>query len=103
MAKLNSFVELNANAEKTLNNLRNAIQSLLAERLSNYGEAIIIGNMVYGIVNGVPAYCYFRDYATEREGFLPIWDKENSGEYGWSDFNEVAKIYDMINDYARKL
>lgn len=65
-------------------------------------KPIEIGNMVYYITKHknryVPAYCYKRDYHGNKEDFLPIYDEENCGEYGWSDFNDVVRILDVIRD-----
>lgn len=63
---------------------------------------LFIGNMVYYTCkdeNGeeVPAYCYASDYRN-GEPFLPIYDKNNSGVYGWSDFNECCRIFDVIRN-----
>lgn len=65
-----------------------------------------IGNMVYYYVdyNGVevPAYCYKADYDRSKFAFkdpaefLPIYDKDNTGEFGWSDFGECCRIFDVI-------
>ena len=65
-----------------------------------------IGNMVYYYVdyNGVevPAYCYKADYDRSKfafkdpTGFLPIYDEHGTGVYGWQDFSECCKIFDMI-------
>ena len=63
---------------------------------------LFIGNMVYSICedeNGedVPAYCYRKDYENGKP-FLPIYDKDNNGEYGWSDFNACCCIFDVIRN-----
>ena len=63
---------------------------------------LFIGNMAYYICedeNGeeVPAYCYARDYKNGKP-FLPIYDKNNNGEYGWADFNACCRIFDVIRN-----
>jgi glyoxylase-like metal-dependent hydrolase (beta-lactamase superfamily II) len=50
----------------------------------------------------VPAYCYASDYRN-GEPFLPIYDKNNSGVYGWSDFNECCRIFDVIRNKITEL
>jgi hypothetical protein len=61
-----------------------------------------IGNMVYYYVNhngkDVPAYCYYNDYKQGNTTFLPIYDSENTGEFGWTDFSECCRIFDVIRD-----
>ena len=60
-----------------------------------------VGNMVYFYVkyNGrdVPAYCYESDYK-KGKGFLPIYDEENNGEFGFSDFADCCRIFDVIEE-----
>ena len=64
-------------------------------------DPYILGNMVYSVCtdehgNEVPAYCYKNDYLKGSYKFLPIYDAENSGEYGWSDFAACCRIFDVI-------
>lgn len=77
-------------------------KSVLNSIVSILKHNLFIGNMVYYICkdeNGdeVPAYCYERDYRN-GDHFLPIYDKNNSGKYGWSDFNECCRIFDVIRN-----
>lgn len=44
----------------------------------------------------VPAYCHQHDYKEENPKFLPIYDEDNMGEFGWSDFEECCRIFDLI-------
>jgi hypothetical protein len=92
---LEQYVRIKKSEDDFKKSVLNSIVSILKHDL-------FIGNMVYYICedeNGdeVPAYCYERDY---RNGgpFLPIYDKNNSGEYGWSDFNECCRIFDVIRN-----
>ena len=64
-----------------------------------------IGNMMYFYTKvgeiDVPAYCYKTDYDQAIfEGktpmFMPIFDEENTGYFGWSDFGECCNIFDVI-------
>lgn len=64
-------------------------------------EPLEIGNMLYYYVehNGkdVPAYMYKSDKIDNTDsGWLPIYDDQSTYEYGWSDFEECCKIFDMI-------
>jgi hypothetical protein len=65
-------------------------------------KPVNIGNMVYYYVeyNGreVPAYCYLSDYRKGEYKFEPIYDELGYGEFGWADFEEVARILDLIKD-----
>jgi hypothetical protein len=67
-----------------------------------YAKPIIIGNMVYWVTTldgeDVPAYCYLSDFPPKDGGFLPIYDENNTGEFGWSDFSECCRIFDVILD-----
>ena len=64
-----------------------------------HAKPITIGNMVYWITSldgeDVPAYCYLSDFQ-KGGGFLPIYDEYNTGEFGWSDFSECCRIFDVI-------
>lgn len=61
-----------------------------------------IGNMVYYYVNyngkDVPAYCYYEDWRKGKRTFYPIYDSENTGEFGWAEFANCCKIFDLILD-----
>jgi hypothetical protein len=66
-----------------------------------------IGNMVYYYVNDngveVPAYCYKGEYDRtifehKEPTFLPIYDIQGFGEYGWQDFSECCRIFDVIRN-----
>ena len=66
-------------------------------------KPIEIGNMVYYICKDendmfVPAYCYLCDYTGSESDFKPIYDKYQTCDFGWTDFNEVAKILDVIRN-----
>lgn len=62
-------------------------------------EPIVIGNMVYYYMTykgkEVPAYCYLGEY---RNGgsFNPIYDEDDTQEFGWSNFEDCCRIFDMI-------
>lgn len=79
----------------TINSVVNNIKTIAA-------KPIHIGNHWFYYVshNGkdVPAYCHFRDYNENNSKFLPIYDEDNTGEFGWSDFMECCRIFDLIND-----
>lgn len=66
-------------------------------------KPIEIGNMVYFICsdvfgNDVPAYCYKSDYKGNEDDFKPIYDRNETHEYGWICFNDVVRILDVIRD-----
>ena len=65
-------------------------------------KPVTIGNMVYYYCeeNGkkVPAYCYLSDYERGAKTFLPIYDRFNEQEYGWSELEDVARILDKIRE-----
>lgn len=49
----------------------------------------------------VPAYCHQKDYK-EGAKFLPIYDEDNTGKFGWSDFSECCRIFDVIRKHLLK-
>ena len=59
-------------------------------------EPLKIGNMEYFYVNedgkDVPAY----RYKDSGDNFKPIYDYQGLCEYGWANFNECCKIFDVI-------
>jgi len=56
-----------------------------------------IGNLDYSVIKEgdkyVPAYRYTRN---KNGDFVPIYDREHTGEFGWYDFNECCKLFDLI-------
>ena len=100
---MESYLEQYERIKKTEDDFKKSVLNSIVSILKRVEtKHLFIGNMVYYICedeNGdeVPAYCYERDY---RNGcpFLPIYDKNNSGEYGWSDFNECCRIFDVIRN-----
>ena len=74
-------------------------------------KPLTIGNMVYYIVEYkgryVPAYCYLQDYerlvkAGKEVEFLPIYDEDETHEFGWICFNDVVRILDVIRERIMK-
>jgi len=59
-------------------------------------KKLTIGNMVYGVLGNMVTYCYLADVGTDKEHFYPIWDRDEMGDFGWSDFSECCGIYDVI-------
>lgn len=85
--------------KSTLNGVVNIIKWIETKPLS-------IGNMVYFYCtdengNEVPAYCYKSDYIKGGK-FLPIYDENNTGEFGWSDFEECCRIFEVIRKECLK-
>ena len=70
-------------------------------------KPIHIGNHWFYVVNhngkDVPGYCHQRDYDPSNPKFLPIYDEDNSGEFGWSDFTECCRIFNVIRDNLAKI
>jgi len=91
---------------ENLNSLERSIMDSVVIAIKTISvKPLEIGNMVYYYVedNGVelPAYCYRCDYdkailKNEEPVFLPIYDIQGLGEYGWSNFDECCKIFDVI-------
>lgn len=63
---------------------------------------LCIGNMMYFYTQykgkEVPAYCYVSDYKQggEKAKFLPIYDEDETCEFGWCDFEQCCRIFDVI-------
>ena len=60
---------------------------------------IKIGNMEYSVCKNnrgekVPAYRYLADKDAE---FKPIYDEEGMYEFGWTDFEDCCRIFDLIS------
>ena len=100
---MESYLEQYERIKKTEDEFKKSVLNDIVSILKSVGSTpLFIGNMVYYICedeNGedVPAYCYARDYSNSKS-FLPIYDKNNSGEYGWSDFNACCRIFDVIRN-----
>jgi hypothetical protein len=96
------YSEMYETALKSVKDARRMILAVVATWIKAvYSKPIIIGNMVYWVIkiNGedVPAYCYLSDYKNGGP-FLPVYDEDNTGEFGWSDFSECCRIFDVICD-----
>lgn len=96
------YSEMYETALKSVKDTRRMILAVVATWIKAvYSKPIIIGNMVYWVIkiNGedVPAYCQLNDYKTGGI-FWPIYDEDNTGEFGWSDFSECCRIFDVICD-----
>lgn len=88
---------------KALENYKQAIINEVVHIIKAISvDPVIIGNMVYFYVreNGkdVPAYCYLSDYNKNNPKFLPIYDKDNTCEFGWNNFEECCRIFDVIRN-----
>lgn len=100
---MESYLEQYERIKKTEDEFKKSVLNDIVSILKRVEtKHLLIGNMVYYICkdeNGeeVPAYCYERDYRN-GEHFLPIYDQNNSGEYGWTDFNACCRIFDVIRN-----
>ena len=88
---------------KALENYKKAIINEVVNIIKTISvDPVIIGNMVYFYVqeNGkdVPAYCYLRDYDKNNPKWLPIYDSNNTGEFGWYEFEQCCRIFDVIRN-----
>jgi len=87
-------------ALEQVNVCKQQILNKVVKAIKKYGEPIHIGNMVYYYTrfNGkdVPAYCYIHEYVKGLNVFSPIYDKNNTCLFGWSDFMECCRIFDVI-------
>ena len=66
-------------------------------------KPVHIGNHVFFYTQHkgkeVPAMCHAGDYRYGRK-FMPIYDEENTGEFGYTDFKECCRIFDLIYNHV---
>lgn len=94
---LNGYFE----AIKKIEDYKTKVLTEAAEAIQKaHKEPFEFGNMVYYVCEDednmiVPAYCYSGLYK-EPTDLKPIYDRYETGEYGWYDFSAVARILDVI-------
>lgn len=98
MSYINDYRKLVSDTERFKKQI---MDDVVAVFKTKYRKPITIGNMVYYICkdrsgNDVPAYCYKCDWDGDRKKMLPIYDSEGTHEFGWYNFDDVAKILDVI-------
>lgn len=93
-----------------LENLKSEMLGEIVTLFSKRGnKPIFLGNMVYSVCTFegkvVPAYCYLSDYKATNGGcqFLPIYDEFGNGDFGWRNFDDVARIFDTIKPLFGKV
>ena len=60
-------------------------------------KKLSIGNMIYSY-NADCSKHFYPTYLDNVSGeFKPIYDKEQTFDFGWADFGQVARIIDVIN------
>ena len=63
-------------------------------------KPIHIGNTYYYYVNhncvDVPAYCNENDYNENNPEFLPVYDEEETYDFGWVRFEECCRLFEVI-------
>ena len=63
-------------------------------------EPLHIGNTYYYYVNyngeDVPAYCSDHDYENGNRTFEPIYDENQTYEFGWIDMQDCCRIFEVI-------
>ena len=101
------YTDTYAAALKNLIEVKRIIMLSVVDKLKCIAaKPIHIGNHWFYVVNhngkDVPGYCHQRDYDPSNPKFLPIYDEDNSGEFGWSDFTECCRIFNVIRDNLAK-
>ena len=90
------------NYRAALDNLKDTRKTILSNLVHNIkivaAKPIAIGNMEYFYITmpdgrEVPAYRHLSD---KDKDFLPIYDEDDTGEYGWSDFSACCRLFDVI-------
>ena len=102
------YTDTYAAALKNLIEVKHIIMLSVADNLKCIAaKPIHIGNSWYYVVNhngkDVPGYCPQCDYDPSNPKFLPIYDEDNSGEFGWSNFTECCRIFNAIRDKLAKI
>lgn len=93
---------------KALEDFKNSVENAIVVMFETIDDKPIhIGNMVYYYIwledcqVFVPAYCYESDYDEKlgTENFEPIYDRYGSGTFGWTDFSECCRIFEVIRKH----
>ena len=98
------YTEEYGNIQKRMDNFKNqCLVSVVNLFKTIQMKPIEIGNMVYYICKDesgkeVPAYCYKSDYKGNEGDFKPIYDRNETHEFGWICFNDVVRILDVIRE-----
>lgn len=66
-------------------------------------KPLVIGNTSYSCELSSGGL-YIPTYLDSVSGeFKPIYDKEQTFDYGWADFDQVARILDVINNRLEEI
>lgn len=100
---INKHLEEYERQIKNLNKFKHDIMRSVVTSIKTISvKPLHIGNMVYFYTEhkgeDVPAYCYKSEYEETNPTFLPIYDEDNTLEFGWSDFSECCRIFDVIEN-----
>ena len=92
---------------KAIEAIKDMIELQIGLELRQYGKHLFIGNMVYSYhMDGdkpIPTYCYKYDYKEgEDNKFYPIYERNGIYIYGWNDFSDCCRIYDVISKEINK-
>ena len=95
---------------KALGEFRNAKHAMMNEIVTMIKtiacKPIHIGNTYYYYVNhngvDVPAYCNENDYNESNPEFLPVYDEEETYEFGWARFEECCLLFEVIRRVLTK-
>ena len=82
-------------------NAKHAIMGEIVNMIKTIAcKPVHIGNMYYYYVRygdiDVPAYCNERDYNNGYQTFMPIYDENDTGVFGWTNFEECCRIFEAI-------
>ena len=87
---------------KEMKQLEDAIMFRIVSMIKTISlKPLHIGNhwFFYMMYEGkeVPSYCHQNDYKEGCE-FKPIYDEDNTELFGWSNFSDCCRIFDLIED-----
>lgn len=95
---------------KALSEFKNAKQSMMNEIVNMIKtiacKPLHIGNAYYYYVNhngiDVPAYCNEEYYNENNPEFLPVYDEDETYDFGWQRFEECCRLFEVIKRVLTK-
>lgn len=64
---------------------------------------LVIGNTTYSYAKDENGNLYPTYLDSVSGEFKPIYDKEQTFDFGWADFDQVARILDVINNRLEEI
>ena len=93
---MNKYIEMYERALSHVDDVKGYIMSSIVLAIKSISvKPLELGNGKYFYVmeDGIEVPAYFDDCSNS---WKPIYDKYNTGEFGWSDFSECCRIFEAI-------